>query len=946
MNAPPRAPEGALLERDRELDAVEQALRRVRAGVGRALVIDAPAGVGKTALLSRVRDLCSEAGVPVLHARGAELERGFAFGVIRQLFEPLGAERDPELFAGAARLAQGVLALEGAESAQTQDPFATRHALFWLTANLAARGPLAIVVDDTHWADAASLGALAHIAHRLDGLSVLLVVAARTAESGLELDAIRVQADADGTHLVLGPLGEAASADVVRALLPDADDALCQACHRASGGNPFLLHELVRSVAAGGDAHVEHSSPARVTRAIHARLGGLSPLATNLAGAAAILGGHASLREVTALTGIDAETAAPVADALIRAGVLGAVRPVEFLHPLIQTAVYEGLTPSTRALGHRRAARALAAQGAPPERIAAQLLRCHPSQDPWAVDELLRAAALAGARGSAEAAARYLERARQEPPEPERRAGVLLALGQSEALAGNGLAAIETLRELLAGDVPGPERLGATTLLAALLVHGFAMVEAADTLEAQAEMLADDPGLRVTADVLLTNICRLDPAISPRATGARRRLRALVDAGEADDAALLASVATDMVTAGVAAEETAAVARRALVALDRGGPDGAGWTAVNADWSAVNAARTLMMCDHFAAAGTVFERMLAAAVERTTAMDVGAALMFRAELLLRTGELTRAEVDARTVLELAEESGWRGGTGLASAWLVELLLEQGAVEEAGALLAEHDFDALARGYSALELRAARARLRLAGDDVEGAIADLRTAGRWAVGSGYENPSVTAWRSLLAGALARVGEMEEARGLAFAELERARAFGAPRALAIALRGAAAVAEDGVALLREAALVLQGSPARLELARTQFALGQALHAAGDAAAARVPLREAVDLAHACGASLLEQETLALLRATGARPRRPRSTGADALTPSERRIAELAAAGTPNRDIAQALFVTTNTVEYHLRNAYRKLAIASRGELADALQTEIPRVEGAKD
>jgi DNA-binding CsgD family transcriptional regulator len=138
-----------------------------------------------------------------------------------------------------------------------------------------------------------------------------------------------------------------------------------------------------------------------------------------------------------------------------------------------------------------------------------------------------------------------------------------------------------------------------------------------------------------------------------------------------------------------------------------------------------------------------------------------------------------------------------------------------------------------------------------------------------------------------------------------------------------------------MLGEAIALLEASPARLECARAHAALGAALRRAGKPVAAREPLRVAVDLAHRCGAQVLEGQALDELRATGARPRRRATAGADALTPSERRIAERAAGGQQNREIAQELFVTTHTVEFHLRNAYRKLDITSRTELPDALE-----------
>jgi DNA-binding CsgD family transcriptional regulator len=124
-------------------------------------------------------------------------------------------------------------------------------------------------------------------------------------------------------------------------------------------------------------------------------------------------------------------------------------------------------------------------------------------------------------------------------------------------------------------------------------------------------------------------------------------------------------------------------------------------------------------------------------------------------------------------------------------------------------------------------------------------------------------------------------------------------------------------------------------RLERARAYAAAGAALRRAGRPVEARDPLRLAVDLAHRCGAVELEEQALAELRAAGARPRRLLTSGAGALTPSERRVAELAAAGSLNREIADSLFVTISTVEFHLRRAYRKLGITSRSRLGEVLR-----------
>ena len=196
-----------------------------------------------------------------------------------------------------------------------------------------------------------------------------------------------------------------------------------------------------------------------------------------------------------------------------------------------------------------------------------------------------------------------------------------------------------------------------------------------------------------------------------------------------------------------------------------------------------------------------------------------------------------------------------------------------------------------------------------------------------------SPSPGAWRSGAALALHALGREREARDAVAEEVALATRLAAPRALGIALRRAGLV-EGDTARLEAAVVVLERSQAPLELAWALADLGAALRRAGRRAEAREPLRRALDLAHRCGADAAVAQAQTELLATGARPRRASLSGPAALTASERRVAEMAAEGMSNRDIAQALFVTQRTVETHLTHAFQKLRIDSRGALGAAL------------
>jgi DNA-binding CsgD family transcriptional regulator len=263
-------------------------------------------------------------------------------------------------------------------------------------------------------------------------------------------------------------------------------------------------------------------------------------------------------------------------------------------------------------------------------------------------------------------------------------------------------------------------------------------------------------------------------------------------------------------------------------------------------------------------------------------------------------------------------------------------MEQSKLAEAEEILANADSGELPDTARLLFLRDSSARLRLLHGDLEGGLAEMLDTGRRFESVGSRNPAFIAWRSPAALALHQLGEQDDARRLVREELELARTWGAPRALGAALRTAGLIdgGEHGLELLEEAVEVLSGSPAKLEHAKARTEFGAALRRANRRSQAREQLRQAVELATICGAASLAERAEQELLATGARPRRIALSGVDSLTPSERRVAELAATGPTNREIAQTLFVTQRTVEVHLTSIYRKLGISSRSQLAAAL------------
>jgi DNA-binding CsgD family transcriptional regulator len=317
-------------------------------------------------------------------------------------------------------------------------------------------------------------------------------------------------------------------------------------------------------------------------------------------------------------------------------------------------------------------------------------------------------------------------------------------------------------------------------------------------------------------------------------------------------------------------------------------------------------------------------------------MILPAVLSQRAWLGLRRSDLIAAEADARALLEAPLPSAPSFYRELATGVLVHALVERGELVQAEHELEPVSVDLHSTSRTAALLRHARGRLRFAQRRLDEALDDFRAVGDVAIRALAISPSYLPWRSDAALVELALGNHDGARALSEEELELAGTFGAPRALGVAQRAAGLVAggQRGEDLLREAIEVLAGPDTTLEQARARADLGALLRRSNRRVEARHMLRQAADAAHRIGAEPLAGRAEAELRATGARPRRVMLTGLEALTASERRIAELAAEGNTNGQIAQTLFVTSRTVEGHLTHVFQKLDVNARTELPSAL------------
>ncbi len=934
------------IEREAELDRLRRALQAAAAGQGGTVVVEGPAGAGKTHLLDRAASFARENGMLTLYGGGSPLESAASFGLALELLEPL-----LERWVEQGELPEGL--------AQVVDPRGDRAdagdgiaalastAFARVCERAAADVPLALFVDDGHWVDPASLEALAAISRRAGRTGIALVVAIRLGEEPTNAGAVAELRGEPPAEVVrvgrLSPTGVGEFLEACGAGPTDEDAAA--ACARLTGGNPLLVTQVATLLSEDdGPVTVERleglgERAVSVAASVEARLRRLGEEATSLVAACAVLGDEAASRHAIALAGLEEADAVAALDRLTAAGVLEPGEPLRFTHPLVRDAVYEARPSAARARDHGRAAALLAAEAADRDQIASQLVRSHPAGSRDSVELLGEAAEQALGRGVPSAAADYLERALEEPPAPDQRARVLLSLGFAEALLGRPRAA-QRLRAARREATPSHLRAEADLRLGRHLYAGGQYAEAEQVLErGRAELAAgeeEDGGDWLKAQLEASSLAAARYAGTLGEGDGGERLATVLQrrtVGEsASERALLAELAIELGVRGKPREQVVSLAMRAwaagalLATSDRHG----------IVVSQVTAA--LVWSDAWDEAEEVLDAAVAHAEADGAVTGVATARYMRSWMRLYRGELDGAEADVSAALATP---GWDMYLPSARSVLAHIHIERAEFDAAGAALElpggdERWSDSIP---FALTLEA-RGRLAAERGDDEAALPDLLACGERTEPMGPYQP-FSRWRVEAALCLSRLGEPQRALDLADAELAAVREAGAPRVLGSALlaRGLlAGDAEEGVKLLREAVDVFAGAGVAIEQARALCRLGERLRHLGRRVEAREPLREGLALADGLGATLVAEQAAAELSAAGGRPRRRSLTGVASLTPAEQRVTRLAASGQTNRAIATSLVVTEKTVQFHLTNAYRKLGVTSRSELT-TLRLEHP-------
>ncbi|MEW2165551.1 AAA family ATPase [Streptomyces sp. NPDC007084] len=862
----------SLWERDEEIATLEAAITALGADSatsGSLLVLSGDAGLGKTALLAEARRIAERNGCSVWSARGGETVTSVPFHVVRQLLQPalvsLLPEEAREYLGDWYDIAGPALGIVEPGDRQP-DPQGVCDGLVVAVRRLAKRDwPLVLLIDDAHWADQETLRWLAAFTERLDDLAVLVVVARRpggvTGESARLLDAVTAAALPISTLSALTP---GATEGLTRATLGEhADDPFCREVWAVTGGNPYETVELLAKVqdselepAEGSAAELRALNRSARGRGLVARLETLGIDATRFAWAAAILGTGISIDLAGQLAGIPEEEARQCAELLSAARILTATQPtnghepdgdLEFVHPLIATAVYRSIPEALRTAMHGQAAWAVTESGRGAAAASRHLLEVHPDDDPELVEQMREAAREHLAVGAPDAARRCLERALREPPLPEVHALLLYELGCATLLT----APSTTIGHLRAAlDRPGLEdtvRVDAVFRLSQALMHNNQLDEAVRTVDAEVERLTPGPArMRLQAVHYMWEGIHAGEERAGHSSGLAE-LAAICTGRDNSERAVLILRGFDAMTRGENAEEVVELCDRALV-NGRLAP-GLGWT--DTEWGVellLMLGSAYAYADRLDRAESLFSEALHAYVKAD--WSGGHQSLANAYLGLahrRRGRLADAEHYQRESLRLAE----RVGRGLPLYWsatcgLIDTLLARGHVDQAAEIAERYGFAPPYPSTIVLpDTRSVRGRLLLALGRTKEGVNELEAAEKAATARGHHNTVLAPWAVDLARALA-AEDPSRAAALATEARRQAERFGTDTAIGEALRCAAGLetGQRAVRLAAQAVTYLESSPCQYEHAAARIEYGILSRSVPE-------LNKGLTLARTCGA-----------------------------------------------------------------------------------------------
>jgi DNA-binding CsgD family transcriptional regulator len=903
-----------LIGRTRERAVLERLLDTARDRHGAVLVVHGEPGVGKTALL----EYAVEAGhdFRVVRTAGVEGEMELDYAALQRLCSPIleFIERLPHPQHDALGVAFGL------KVGEAPSPFLVGLAVLGLLSEAAEQQPLLGLVDDSQWLDGATARALAFVARRLMAERIALAFATRDVGSGLaRFPQFRVE-----------PLGRRdARALLDSVLAARLDESVLARIIAETGGNPLALLELPRGLtpaqlAGGFGLPVALPLSTGIEQSFARRLARLPRAARRLLllAAAEPVGDPALLWRAAQQLGIP-EAAAHAAEA---EGLLTLDGAVVFRHPLVRSAVYGAADLNERREVHSALADATDPQ-IDPDRRAWHRAQAASVPDEEVASELERSAARAQARGGFAAAAAFLERAAALTPAPAHRARRALVAAQTKFRAGALDDALGLLSSTEIGALDELDRARVELLraqIAFVSTHGSGapamLLAAARRLTPLSATLAHDTYLEALSAAMFAGrlaapgASALDVALAAKAAPRPPVLRG--------PELLLEGLATLF---SESYEAAVPILRRAQSAFDVS--DLAVSEQLRWKWLATVSSVHVWDDTRW---GAMSERHVQIARETGALGELPLALTQRVYAHLFAGELTAAASLVDEIQAATEATG----SNLAPYGAVGLVALRGREHEAVALIDESRADVTRRGegigLSVLDWAEAVLYNGL-GRYEEARAAAIRAA---------EFPhdlSTSNWVMVeLIEAAVRAGTRDLAAGARTRLVEMARLSGTDWALGIAARSEALFVDDQGAeeLYAEAVDRLGRTRMAFDLARAHLVYGEWLRRQRRRLDARGQLRTARDLFSDFGTEAFAERARVELEATGERARRRTVDTLDQLTPQEAQVARLVAQGNTNREIAAQLFISSSTVEYHLRKVFGKLGVKSRTQLATRL------------
>jgi DNA-binding CsgD family transcriptional regulator len=900
-----------LLGRQRQQAVFERLLEAAREGHGGVLVVHGDPGVGKTALLEYALETAND--FRVVRTSGAEGELELDYAALQQLCSPLLAliERLPDPQRDALDVAFGLSA------GQAPSSFLVGLAVLGLLSEAAEQQPLLCMIDDAQWLDDASGAALAFVARRLLAERIALTFATRDVGSRL----LRFP------QLRVDPLGRRDARALLESILPARlDESVLERIVAETGGNPLAVLELPRGLtpgqlAGGFDLPAALPLSAGIEESFRRRLARLPRDARRLLllAAAEPVGDPALLWRAAHQLGIPETTTAAVESE----GLLRLDGEVAFRHPLVRSAVYGAAEPNERRVVHRALADATDPQ-IDPDRRAWHRAQAASVPDEEVAAELEQSAARAQARGGFAAAAAFLERSVALTIDPTRRANRALRAAEAKRTTG----ALDSALGLAAVAERGPlddlQRAQLDVLLGRIAFAGNRgndasplMLKAASRLEHVDVRLALETYLDALIAALFAGRLAVDANAYVVATAARAAPRS----GEPPRASeLLLDGLALLITDGYASGT--AVLKQAISAFRDGdvSPD------ERLRWSWAAGASAGLVWDHESwDVLTAREEELARQVGALTVLPI--TLSTRAGVRVLTGDVAGANflVDQVQVVTDASDNQRLPNAALFVAAF------RGEESDARQLIEAVTKDSLARGEGLAVAVASWATAVLCNG-----LGKYEDALR-AASEALEDPNdllYSGWATVeLIEAASRTGRTERTKPALEQFVERTDASGTDWALATQARCRAVLSgvDDAEALYREAIERLLPTRLRLDLARARLLYGEWLRRQSRRLDARNELRTAYEMFTDFGMNAFAERARIELQATGEHARKRSVDTLGQLTPQEEQIARLAAQGDTNREIAAQLFISTSTVEYHLRKAFRKLGVKSRTQLA---------------